>query len=586
MVIIDSSHFPQCPFDARWSTFHDTIDPSPDEGTHSRMSDWHDEQVTVNGASNFAQFVQRRIIKVTRRWSVIPLTRGGCSGSWRYMRILGLILLLCRLQTPSRCSSPRRSNCRGHTYFCCRKRGSHVRARDILRCITEQDPRMSEIDPLNTQRDVIPTITAELAEAGFSDAHEIGRGGFGVVYRCTQAALDRTVAVKVLAADLDKGNRERFVREQRAMGRLTGHPNIVAVLQAGATVSGLAYLVMPYYPQDSLDARIRRHGPLSVEEALRLGVKIAGALETAHRLGILHRDVKPSNLLITDYGEPALTDFGIAHIAGGFRTASGAVAGSPAFTAPEVLAGEEPTPVADVYGLGATLFAALTGHAAFERRRGEQVVAQFVRITTQPVPSLRDHGIDDDLSTVIEHAMARTPRQRPSASALGEELQRVQAGSGSRVDEMAVRAEADAGRNADTPVPLIPLSTRSPVGAAAAVDGVERGDEDSSARADELRRPPHRIDRNQAAPGKRSACDVDRDRRGGQNSSCFAGSDRCAARLCGRSQAGGARRIARWCPATGGDCCRCGSAPAGAAGARGADRILGVAAAAAGARQL
>ncbi|MBU3065703.1 protein kinase [Nocardia sp. NEAU-G5] len=314
---------------------------------------------------------------------------------------------------------------------------------------------MGEIDPLKTQRDVIPTVSAaELAEAGFTYAEEIGRGGFGVVYRCTQAALDRTVAVKVLTASPDKGNQERFVREQRAMGRLTGHPNIVGMLQVGVTTSGLPYLVMPYYPQDSLDARIRRHGPLPAEEVVRLGVKLAGALATAHRLGILHRDIKPGNVLITDYGEPALSDFGIAHIPDGFHTATGTVTGSPAFIAPEVLAGEAPTSAADVYGFGATLFAALTGHVVFERHTSQGVVAQFLRFTTQPTPDLREHGIDEDLSTVIELAMDRAPQRRPSAAAMGEQLQQVQAGRGWPIDVMAVGAD----QQAATPVPLLPLS--------------------------------------------------------------------------------------------------------------------------------
>ncbi|MDR7172922.1 non-specific serine/threonine protein kinase [Nocardia kruczakiae] len=302
---------------------------------------------------------------------------------------------------------------------------------------------MGDIDPPKTQRDV-HTVTAELADAGFADAEEIGRGGFGVVYRCNQVALDRAVAVKVLTTALDEENRQRFVREQRAMGRLTGQPSILGVLQVGATASGLPYLVTPYYAQGSLDTRIRRHGPLLAAEALRFGVKLAEALETMHRLGILHRDVKPSNVLITDYGEPVLADFGIARIPAGFHTATGAIAGSPAFTAPEVLAGQASTPAADVYGLGATLFAALTGHAAFERRSGEQVVAQFLRITTQPTPKLLEHGIDEDLSRVIEHAMGRVPEQRPAARVLGEQLRRLQVERGVPVDEMALSAESAA----------------------------------------------------------------------------------------------------------------------------------------------
>lgn len=303
---------------------------------------------------------------------------------------------------------------------------------------------MTENDPLRTQRDVSGGVNLDLITdlhlAGFDDAVEIGRGGFGVVYRCSQAILDRTVAVKVLTADLDEENTARFFREQQAMGRLTGHPNIVNVLQVGAITTGRPYLVMQYYPRDSLDGWIRRHGPLSVEQVLRLGVKMAGAIESAHRLGIVHRDVKPANILLTDYGEPALTDFGIAHIAGGFQTATGTVTGSPAFTAPEVLAGDSPSPASDVYGLGATLFCALTGHAAFERRKGEQVVAQFLRITTQPVPDLRESGIDDSVCALIEAAMSRSVEDRPSAAALGESLQQLQLALGFPLDEMALRA--------------------------------------------------------------------------------------------------------------------------------------------------
>ncbi|WAM19020.1 protein kinase domain-containing protein [Rhodococcus sp. JS3073] len=304
---------------------------------------------------------------------------------------------------------------------------------------------MTEADPVRTQREDAPQVPAELTAAGFDDAHEIGRGGFGIVYRCVQAELDRTVAVKVLTAELDDENKARFLREQRAMGRLTGHPNIVNVLQIGATASGRPYIVMPYHPQDSLETRIRGVGPLTVDEALRLGVKMAGALETAHRLGVVHRDVKPANILFTDYGEPALTDFGIAHISGGFETGTGTVTGSPAFTAPEVLKGQPPSPASDIYGLGATLFCAITGHAAFERHNGEQVIAQFLRITTQPLPDLRKQGLPDDVCSVIEMGMSTQPADRsPSAAEFGDALRQVQRGHGFRVDEMALHTVAGA----------------------------------------------------------------------------------------------------------------------------------------------
>ncbi|AHH18428.1 protein kinase/ LuxR family transcriptional regulator [Nocardia nova SH22a] len=296
---------------------------------------------------------------------------------------------------------------------------------------------MGEIEADRTQRDVMSMVSAELADAGFTDAHEVGSGGFGLVFRCTQTDLDRTVAVKVLTATSEQDNTQRFVREQQAMGRLTGHPNVADILQVGVTATGMPYLVMPYYRHGSLDSLLRQQGPLPAREVLRVGVKIAGVLETAHGMGILHRDVKPGNILITDYGEPVLTDFGIARVAHGFRTTTGAIAGSPAFVAPEVLSGEQPTPAVDVYALGATLFAALTGHAAFERHTGEQVVAQFLRITSQAAPDLREHGIPADISQVIEQAMARMPEDRPSAAAFGDALRQAQARHDWAVDEMA-----------------------------------------------------------------------------------------------------------------------------------------------------
>jgi serine/threonine protein kinase len=280
---------------------------------------------------------------------------------------------------------------------------------------------MTDDEPVKTQRDERPAVVSELSASGFDDAEEIGRGGFGIVYRCRQNALDRTVAVKVLTSGIDvEENRERFLREQRAMGRLTGHPNIVSVLQVGQTESGYPYLVMPFHGRGSLDVHLRRHGPLPLDEALRLAVKMAGALETAHRVGILHRDVKPGNILYTDYGEPALSDFGIARMSESeFRTATGVFMGSPAFTAPELFSGDPPSPASDVYGLGATVFCALTGHAPFERRGDEQMVSQLLRIATEPPPDLRASGLPDDVAVAVEHAMRRSPTtvRRPTSGA-------------------------------------------------------------------------------------------------------------------------------------------------------------------------
>lgn len=295
---------------------------------------------------------------------------------------------------------------------------------------------MVDSEPPPTQCDTAPTIGADLAVAGFEDPQEIGRGGFGVVYRCLQRSLDRIVAVKVLTGDFDSENLARFLREQRALGRLTGHPNIVSVLSVGTTGSGRPYIVMLYHPQGSLATRTRSSGHLDYEATFRLGIKVAGALETAHRVGIVHRDVKPANILLTDYGEPELADFGIAHMTvglvssrdsnrdGAFETAKGIVTGSPGFTAPEVLRGKTSDVSADIYSLGATLLSAVTG---------------------QPVPDLDVPGIADDLRSVLERAMADRPGDRPtSAAEFGEELREAQRGRGWPIDGMALNTELDA----------------------------------------------------------------------------------------------------------------------------------------------
>ncbi|MFD4470111.1 protein kinase [Rhodococcus sp. NPDC058505] len=316
-------------------------------------------------------------------------------------------------------------------------------------------------EPQRPDRTAPTGVAGDLAAAGFVDGEEIGRGGFGVVYRCRQPALGRTVAVKVLSGELDDDSRERFLREQRAMGAVSGHPHICNILQVGTTRSGRPYIVMPYHRHNSLQESIRRAGPLDWPDVLALGAKMAGALETAHRSGTLHRDVKPANILLTEYGEPQLTDFGIARTTGGFETATGQITGSPAYTAPEVLEGRSPSVRSDVYSLGATLFCALTGHAAFERRNGEQVVAQFLRITSQPAPDLAGGDVPADVCAAIESAMAPDPDARPpSAAAFGALLQDLAVRHGLGTVEMALPAPTSgAGSPEDTRISAAPRRT-------------------------------------------------------------------------------------------------------------------------------
>ncbi|WP_216895982.1 serine/threonine-protein kinase [Nocardia alni] len=327
---------------------------------------------------------------------------------------------------------------------------------------------MGRSDDGATQRDLPTGITAELAAAGFGEAEEIGRGGFGIVYRCYEYTLERHVAVKILMSEVRGDEREQFVREQRALGRLSGHPHILQVLQADITATGRPYIVMPYHAQGSLDRMLDRLGALRWPDVLSIGVKIAGALAAAHALGILHRDVKPGNILLTDYGEPQLSDFGIAHF-GEQISVEPIVAGTPAFTAPEVLGGAVPTAASDIYGLGATLFSLLAGHAAYARRTGETLEAQLARIATAPLPDLREFDIPDAVCAAIEAAMATDPARRPaSATDFGETLRDVQRGCGCPVDAMAVPPAAPTAITGAPPAPLVahPAGSVTPPSAA------------------------------------------------------------------------------------------------------------------------
>jgi serine/threonine-protein kinase PknK len=285
------------------------------------------------------------------------------------------------------------------------------------------DRTVTSLDPDNTQRALATGIVAELQAEGYHDAEPVGRGGFGVVYRCRQPSLDRVVAIKVLSSDPDDVDLEHFGREQRAMGRVSGHPNIVPVLHSGVTFTGRPYIVMPYHSRDTLSSWMKSHGVLAVRDALTIGVRLAGALETAHRAGVLHRDIKPSNVLLTSYGEPQLSDFGIARIAGGRDTAANILVGSPSYTAPELFEGKAPSVASDLYGLAALVFTLLHGEPPFPYRSGENPIAFVSRVMAGPIPDLRAKGVPDPVCSAVELGLNVDPSRRPSAAtAFGENL--------------------------------------------------------------------------------------------------------------------------------------------------------------------
>ncbi len=270
--------------------------------------------------------------------------------------------------------------------------------------------------------------TVDLGIAGLEDAVLVGRGGFATVYRAYQPAFRRTVAVKVVSTtQVDERTGERFQRECQALGLLSEHPSIVTVHDAGFLSDGRPYLVMAYMPEGSLQDRLHREGRLGWEEVTRIGVKMAGALDTAHHAGILHRDVKPLNVLMSQYGEPQLADFGIARVAGGPETSSGVITASLSYAPVEIVEGHKPTVRSDVYSLGATLHALLSGKAPHWRTGEESVAALLRRVMSDPAPDLRPMGIPEQLCAVVERAMAKDPSQRyASAADLGRALREVQ----------------------------------------------------------------------------------------------------------------------------------------------------------------
>jgi serine/threonine-protein kinase PknK len=307
---------------------------------------------------------------------------------------------------------------------------------------------MADIDIAATQRDMSTGVRAELVAGGFDGPEEVGHGGFGVVYRCREPELERMVAVKLLLSEVHGDERTRFVREQRALGRLSGHPHIVQVLRIDLTATGRPYIVMPYFARGSLDRVVRATGPLRWPDAVSIGVRMAGALAAAHAIGIVHGDVKPGNILLTDYGEPQLSDFGIARFGDETMAGSVLVQGTPAYTAPEVLRGAIQSVVADVYGLGATLYYLATGHSPASRPGGE---------SGDPATDLADHGVPEEVRAVIVSALSPEPGDRPgSAVEFGELLREVQRDTGQPIDAMAVPPAGDGHGSATAAASILP----------------------------------------------------------------------------------------------------------------------------------
>jgi hypothetical protein len=253
----------------------------------------------------------------------------------------------------------------------------------------------------------------------------LGRGGMGAVYLARDLTLDREVAIKVVKAGPDSGDLvARLRREARLAARLA-HPNIVP-LHAFGEVGGTPYFVMGYVRGEPLAARLRRDGRLPEEEARRILAQVADALDHAHRQGIVHRDVKPDNVLLEDDGgRPLLTDFGVAKAMGGAETATraGSVVGTPHYMSPEQASGREDVDArSDLYALGVLGYAMLAGRLPFEGASAADVLAKHLTQEPAPLRSLVP-SVSEATAQVVARCLAKDPAHRwPDARSLRRAL--------------------------------------------------------------------------------------------------------------------------------------------------------------------
>ena len=256
----------------------------------------------------------------------------------------------------------------------------------------------------------------------------LGSGGFADVFLYEQDMPRRNVAVKVMPSDVrDPELRRMFNAEADVLAHLSAHPAIVTVYQASISADGRPYIVMEFCP-GSLSQRYRLER-IPVPEVLNIGVRMASALESAHRAGLVHRDVKPSNILVTTFGTPVLADFGISSSLM-HRSDSEVLAMSVPWSAPEVIAEQTPGTVAsEVWSLGATVYSLLAGHSPFERRERGQNTKELLRkrIARATYTPIARADVPESLQTLLAASMSRDPaRRHGSAREFAEALRAVQ----------------------------------------------------------------------------------------------------------------------------------------------------------------
>ncbi|WEH19862.1 serine/threonine-protein kinase [Streptomyces sp. VNUA24] len=250
---------------------------------------------------------------------------------------------------------------------------------------------------------------------GYEIQEVLGRGGFATVYRARQLAVGREVALKVDSRVLSTPrDRQRFLREVTAAGQLSGHPHVVPVYDAGVLADDRPYMVLELCPGGSLGDRLHRQGAFPLKEARDIGVGLADAVAAAHAAGVLHRDIKPGNVMVNRYGGVALADFGLAAMPRPGRELSVTrEALTPAYAPPEAFHMAEPSPAGDVYSLAATVHALLCGRPPHHPEDGTQLsLAELIVRHTWPYADLP--GVPPALNAALRHALVADPAGRLS----------------------------------------------------------------------------------------------------------------------------------------------------------------------------
>ena len=245
---------------------------------------------------------------------------------------------------------------------------------------------------------------------------ELGRGAMGAVYRAVDPLIEREVAVKTLLPNLPEEAiaevRERFLREAKSAGRLN-HPNIVTIYDVGEQ-EGVAYIAMELLEGRSLQQMLRDPAPLAHDMVADLIAQVAEALDYAQRFKIVHRDVKPANVMVDPAGRAKLADFGVAHVPSSTMTQTGTALGSPRYMSPEQVLGLPIDPRSDIFSLGVVLYEALTRHTPFERASDTNVFSLMHRIAGEPHTPARqiDPAVPAAFDRILDRALAKKTEER------------------------------------------------------------------------------------------------------------------------------------------------------------------------------